>query len=578
MDSLPGADIKMENNPTKKYHLYLQLLALAALFTVLYLLPLGVRPVIIPDESRYAEIPREMLMSGDWIVPHLNGLRYFEKPVMGYWLNAISIMSFGANAFAIRFPSAIAAAVSALMVFFLLRRFSKNDNAGILAAAVFLTFLEVFAVHTFSVLDGILSMFLTVAIVLFYFGYMSERFIKRSCYLALSGAFCGMAFLTKGFLAFVVPVVVIVPFLIWEKRWKDIVTIPWIPVVTAIAVVTPWALMIASKEGDFWHYFIWTEHIKRFMSDSAQHPEAFWFFLPVVMAGALPWSALLPAAISGLDKPSFSSPLIRFVVCWFVAPLVFFSASRGKLPTYILPCFPPLAALIAVGLLNYGKRGRKRLFSFGVYSLLALTAISSLILILGKYVSSFPLKAYGNDETWKWFLGTAALVAWGACLLKTAKTGDFRKRLLLFFASPLLFFMALHFILPATAIRKKAPGEFLLKHEKMISPETILVSDSDTAHPVCWFYKRNDLYLTYSPGELAYGLNYEDASGRFLTLNQLIDLIRGNSPGRGVILIMKANRYSEFSRYLPAPTFEDSNGGFVLAGFKQKGGVQNAVR
>ncbi len=94
------------------------------IFLFLYILPLGVRPIIIPDESRYAEIPREMIASGDWIVPRLNGLRYFEKPVMGYWLNALSIKLFGENAFAVRFPSASATGLSAFLIFLLIRRFS----------------------------------------------------------------------------------------------------------------------------------------------------------------------------------------------------------------------------------------------------------------------------------------------------------------------------------------------------------------------------------------------------------------------------------------------------------------------
>ena len=91
------------NKFMKKYYI-----AIIGIFLLLYILPLGIRPIIIPDESRYAEIPREMIASGDWIVPTLNGLKYFEKPVLGYWLNAVSIKLFGENAFAVRFPSAAA--------------------------------------------------------------------------------------------------------------------------------------------------------------------------------------------------------------------------------------------------------------------------------------------------------------------------------------------------------------------------------------------------------------------------------------------------------------------------------------
>ncbi len=119
------------------------------MFLVLYVLPLGVRPLVIPDEARYAEIPREMLASGDWIVPRLNGLRYFEKPPLGYWLNAAAIWLFGENAFAIRFPSAVAAGLTAVLLFVWARRFTEDGATPWLATAVFLLSFEVLAIGVF---------------------------------------------------------------------------------------------------------------------------------------------------------------------------------------------------------------------------------------------------------------------------------------------------------------------------------------------------------------------------------------------------------------------------------------------
>ena len=106
--------------------------AVLAVFLLLYILPLGKRVMFAPDEFRYAEISREMIASGDWLTPHLDGLRYFEKPVMGYWLNAVSIKLFGENAFAIRFPAAMATALAGLMLFFLVKSFAGGYWAGLL--------------------------------------------------------------------------------------------------------------------------------------------------------------------------------------------------------------------------------------------------------------------------------------------------------------------------------------------------------------------------------------------------------------------------------------------------------------
>ncbi|MCJ7810568.1 MAG: phospholipid carrier-dependent glycosyltransferase, partial [Desulfobulbaceae bacterium] len=150
-------------------------IALFVLFVLSYILPLGYRPLAIPDEARYGEIPREMLASGDWVVPHLNGLKYFEKPVFGYWANAVSIVVFGENAFALRLTSALSVMISALMIFLLVRRFSPRAPASALAPAIFLTCPLVLAIGHITILDSLLSMLLTGALVCFFFAHMAEN-------------------------------------------------------------------------------------------------------------------------------------------------------------------------------------------------------------------------------------------------------------------------------------------------------------------------------------------------------------------------------------------------------------------
>ncbi len=142
-------------------------IALFVLFVFVYILPLGFRPLTIPDETRYGEIPREMLTSGDWVVPRLNGLKYFEKPPFGYWANAVSILTFGENAFALRIASALSVIVSALMIFLAVRRFSSRGPASVLAPAIFLTCPLVLAIGHINLLDSLLSMLLTGALVCF---------------------------------------------------------------------------------------------------------------------------------------------------------------------------------------------------------------------------------------------------------------------------------------------------------------------------------------------------------------------------------------------------------------------------
>ncbi|MDO8303451.1 MAG: phospholipid carrier-dependent glycosyltransferase, partial [Sedimentisphaerales bacterium] len=226
------------------------------LFAMVYIVPLGVRPLVIPDETRYAEIAREMLQSGDWIVPHLAQTRYFEKPVLGYWLTAVSIKLFGENNSAVRLPSALAVGISAIMIFLLVYKFGGGQKkTGFLATGVFLTFCQVFGVGIFCVLDSIFSLFITAVMVSFFAAYTEYRPGKRMAYLAMCGIFCGLAFLTKGFIGFAVPLVIVVPFLLWQRKMIELLKLFYVPAIATILVVLPWAIAVHFRETDYWHYF-----------------------------------------------------------------------------------------------------------------------------------------------------------------------------------------------------------------------------------------------------------------------------------------------------------------------------------
>ncbi|MFQ5687664.1 MAG: phospholipid carrier-dependent glycosyltransferase, partial [Candidatus Scalindua sp.] len=215
-------------------------IGLSILFLLLYIAPLNVRPVAAPDEARYGEIAREMLDTGDFVVPRLNGLRYFEKPVLGYWLNAASMALFGGNSFAIRFPSALAVGLTALTIYLMVQRFHRCERTALLAAFIYMTFVGVYGVGTFCVPDSLLSFFLTAALSCFLVVSANETVRKRIWWLLLCGVFCGAAFLTKGFLAFAVTALAATPFLLWERRGRDLFTLPWIPLFAATAVALPW--------------------------------------------------------------------------------------------------------------------------------------------------------------------------------------------------------------------------------------------------------------------------------------------------------------------------------------------------
>lgn len=543
--------------------------ALIACFVLVYILPLGVRKMIIPDETRYAEIPREMIATGDWVSPRLAGVRYFEKPVLGYWLNAVSMSIFGDNRFACRLPAAAAAGLSALLVFLVARR--RDDRTGLLAAGILLSFLMFFVIGVFNVLDGPFSLFITGTMVFFFLAYTAASVRRKIALLAVCGAFCGFSFLTKGFLALAIPVVVVVPFLAWERRWKDFIVLPWIPAIVALLVALPWCVAIAFREPDFWRYFFWVEHIERFLKPGmAQHPEPFWFFLPVMIGGALPWTVMLPAAAAGFSRTDLKSSLLRYSICWLVFPFLFFSASSGKLGTYILPCFPPLALLLATGLASYLSSGGRRLFTTAAGLTSAAAAVALAALLVSQLTDIPGFRLYEPDETGKWLPAATGLLAWSALAGVSSCAADWRQKLALFCVAPMLFMSATHMSLSREMDNEKVPEHILSSNTDLITKESLIVSDDYVGPAVCWFFKRSDIMFVGGGGELKMGLQHPDAAGRLLTVDKLSEMIntRRSLTRRNLILIVDYDRFCEYKHMLPKPVVEKVDSGFVFARFR----------
>ena len=253
-----------------------------------YFASIAARPLVAPDEFRYAEIPREMLASGDWLVPRLDGLLYFEKPPLGFWVTAASIQTFGAHRAAVRLPSLVATLLTAAIAFVLVRRFGAGESTARFTALGLLSCVEVAVSGSAAVLDALFALGVAATLAALFVASEHPPGSARQRWLVACGAACGAAFLTKGLLAFAIPIAVAVPYFVWSRRSRELLRLPWTPLAVALIVATPWAIAIAHSEPDFWPRFIWNEHLRRFAGADAQHPEPFWFFVPVVAGGATP--------------------------------------------------------------------------------------------------------------------------------------------------------------------------------------------------------------------------------------------------------------------------------------------------
>ncbi|HHQ14246.1 MAG TPA: phospholipid carrier-dependent glycosyltransferase, partial [Chromatiales bacterium] len=481
-------------------------LAIAAIFALLYVGTLGVRPLLRHDEFRYAEIPREMLASGDFVTPRLNGLRYFEKPVFGYWSEALSLTVFGENRFGARMVSVLSTGLCAWFMFVFVRRETGRHDTAALAAFIYLTSLLVFVIGTFNVLDPELTLWLTLTIGFCYRACTEQRKRPQANWLAAAGITAGLAFLTKGPLGFVIPGIVMLPYLLWRKQASLLPRFIGIPAVASLLLVAPWAVLIQLQEPDFWHYFIWNENLRRFGSETVSRAEPAWFFIALLPLMILPWTFLVPAAIAGIRRIDIKHSSVAFLLFWFVIPFCFFSIARAKLVTYILPCLPPLAMLLGIGLhkavecganraMRAGMAALSTFFVAGIAGLLANTAGT-----LGKPL--YDANTEADTVTMIVLALAAGAIISAVALLKSAA----RYRHWLGGLSICTLLIVLPFSTPESVRLDKMPGEFLHQQAALTRPDAILVASGTLVHTVDWEFRRNDVYLLLDPGELRYGV------------------------------------------------------------------------
>lgn len=524
---------------------------LALFFALVYLLPINSRLLWQPDETRYAEISREMLQRGDWIVPHLLGIRYFEKPIAGYWFNNISQWIFGDTNFAIRFGSIFSTALSAVLVYWLATLLWRNRSTSFLAALIYLSMLLVFSIGSYAVLDPMISLWLTASMVCFYLTLRAETAKQKVGAYLLLGLACGMGFMTKGFLALAVPVISVLPIVIQQKRVKELIIFGPIAIVGAVILSLPWALAIAQREPDFWHYFFWVEHIQRFAEKDAQHKAPIWYYLPILCLGVLPWLGLLPGALLKGWRERVARPELFFLLSWILMPLIFFSVAKGKLPTYILPCMAPLSLLMAAYATDCANKMHMRALKVnGAINLIFGFICALTILVIGMgWVGH--LVAYGPHEHQKVILAVIAFTGWGIVGFATMHNNSRHWRWAA--ACPLLFILLVGYLIPQQVIDSKQPQNFIQNNFNELSSSRYVAADSvGVAAGLAWELKRSDILMFSEKGELSYGLNYADSRDHYISAQDFSNwLVHARQQG-DVSLVIQLSRNEKIPDSLPA--------------------------
>ncbi len=336
---------------TKSRGRTLRLALIAAAALVLYLPGLGRPALWEPDEGRYAEIAREMYLSGDYVTPRNDYVRYFEKPPLVYWAEAGCLALFGPTEFAVRLPAALFS-VGEVVVTAALAEAMLGPPAAILSA-VALGLAPLFAEFArFATLDPALSFFIAAALGCFYFAVCSGDFAGRPDrrWFIAAAAMLAMGTLSKGPVALVLGGGIALAWLIVEGRTQEVLRMPWTGAILLYCViVTPWFVLAGERNAGFLRFFFIHEHVQRYL-ENTEHGWGPWFFFPVTAGGTWPWFFFALTGASGLVREKNKRPAFRFLLLWVVLILVFFSIPRAKLGTYILPAIPPLAILAGGGL------------------------------------------------------------------------------------------------------------------------------------------------------------------------------------------------------------------------------------
>ena len=552
----------------------ISLLFLTTFAVIAYLLPLGGREMLRPDEFRYAEIPREMLESDAWLSPRLNGVRYYEKPTLGYQLTMLSMKCFGENAFALRLPSALATLLMALMLYILCRKCSHDPWLPGVATAIFLTFGINIGIGTYGVLDAQFSAALTVCVGAFLLACRSRSVRAKTFWLILAGAAAAVAFMIKGFLAFAIPAAAIVPFLIWERDWKKFFTMPWLPLAVLLLIVLPWAWQLHRTEPDFWRYFFVEEHWMRFTAGTYDRkPQPFWYFIPVLLGGMLPSGALWAAAWAGVNRKWLKDSFIRFLLCWFIGPFLLLSASKCKLGTYILPCFVPLAILTALALrrvMTSRRRFCRRVVGIlnGIFGwvFIAAAILTALALIAVPHIEKLP-----RLTTSVWIVPTLAsmLLLGGALLKLRGRHVALQLGVLLLGTAPVICFGM--FSIPDELLGNRASAVGLRRCFERIpaNADCVVAVERTCIAPVCWVLKRSDLVVVGRMGEMTYGFKRypEEYASRYSTNDAFPQLVESTAPGKTIYVTFKDLKKDPLPRTWPTPRELHTANGVTVARF-----------
>ena len=346
-------------------------LLLGALWALLLVLA-ALRPLALPDEGRYAEVGRWMLVSGDWLTPRLNGIPFFHKPPLLHWLQALSLGAFGVSAWAARLVPALHAGLMLLTVY-LSARYVSTPAVARRAALMLGTSLSFLAAGQYVNHDMLVAAWIGVAIWSFALAFLhGER--PHAGWARLGFAACAVGVLAKGLIGLALPGLVLLVWLLVTRQFAKVLRLPWLSGLAIFAVIAlPWFVLAELKHTDLFGYLFGVQQFGRYTGTTFNNPRPAWFYLPVLAGLFFPWIVFvfnqlkMPARQADAATDCVAREVWWLCWIWIVAIVGFFSVPNSKIVGYVLPVLPPLALLAALGWSRWlaGHRAERSLFASG---------------------------------------------------------------------------------------------------------------------------------------------------------------------------------------------------------------------
>jgi 4-amino-4-deoxy-L-arabinose transferase-like glycosyltransferase len=523
-------------------------LAFAVIFCLVWFYMLGARALVPTDEGRYAEMGREMAATGDWITTRLNGIKYFEKPPLQAWMNALTFKVFGLGEWQARLWTGLTGLLGIALVAHAGRRVF-GARVGLMAGVVLGTSFLWSALGHVNTLDMGLAAMMTLALCGLLVAQRDEATVReRRRWMLLCWAGMALAVMSKGLIGVVLPGAVLVLYTLASRDWAIWRRLHFASgLLVFFAITVPWFLLISIRNPEFAHFFFIHEHLQRFTSNVHKREGAWYYFFPVLIVGMLPWLAVLPQSLwhgAGIANPARERIPAKFqpkklLLIWSAFIFFFFSISGSKLPSYILPIIPALALLIAIYLEHASHKAL-----IAAAGLVAACSAAGLAFVWK--IPSMPKVAYEVPfyESYVPWAAAGALVPLIGSIVSIGLARRHRDWAFLVFA--MSGFLSSQLLMRGHDALGRYSGGFVYVRaiEAELKPDTPIYSVA-RYEQVLPFYLRRTFTLVQNTDEMAFGLEQEP----HLWIPRLDDFIAkwrsDHAAGKKSIAILRPEMYQD---------------------------------